>query len=285
MEILQGMKLRVGTDRVVSWAPNKFAGNHGAQFNLINNDELVDLVLAKRPNGSNVRLNRNGEILVYDEGKSQIIGNMNLPLKIEFEKLNPDPKDMATGMMWVGPFDGEYHHFCDSKFWIKNINGKRCHYKKVPKQLKSKLERFKPTGGSFVVTPWHHVVALIVPQPLPKEARSQWENMSKEERRLLQIKKAGANMLPIYICKWDKDWEIELDEPVDFNKPLSESEKKEMSSFLSQFSSNKSRSYSNDSVPSEPANVEEEFTDDDEFFNNSALDMMFTPSDETEGLI
>ena len=283
MEIYQGMKMRVGADRVVSWAPNKFAGNHGAQFNLINIDELVDLVLEVRPNGSNIRINRDCEVLVYDDFKSLIIGKItSLP---RFEKLNADPEDMMTGMMWVGPFDGEYHHFCDSKFWIKDINGKRCHYKKVPKQLKSKLERFKPTGGSFVVTPWRHVVALIVPQPLPKEARSQWENMSKEERRLLQIKKAGANMLPIYICKWDDEWEIELDEPVDFSKPLSESEKKEMSSFLSQFSSNKTKSDSNDSVQSEPANVEEEFTDDDDFFNDSALDLMFTPSDETEGLI
>ena len=37
-EIFQGMKLRVGMDRTISWAPNKFAGNHGAQFKVIDND-------------------------------------------------------------------------------------------------------------------------------------------------------------------------------------------------------------------------------------------------------
>ena len=56
-EIFQGMKLRVGMDRSISWAPNKFAGNHGAQFKVIDNDGLVDIVLKKRPNGSNIKLN------------------------------------------------------------------------------------------------------------------------------------------------------------------------------------------------------------------------------------
>ena len=99
------------------------------------------------------------------------------------------------------------------------------------------MERFKPLGGSFVVTPWRHVIGLIEPQPLPEESRDQWEKMSKEERRLLQLKMKGANMLPIYICKWDDDWEIELDEPVDYSNPLTKEEIHNMVGFLSQFSS------------------------------------------------
>ena len=279
-EIFQGMKLRVGMDRTISWAPNKFAGNHGAQFKVIDNDGLVDIVLKKRPNGSNIKLNRDGEVIIYEDSKPVKIGKISSPPKINFEKLEPNPTNMVSGMMWVGPFDGEYHHFCESRFWLTNINRKRCHYKEVPNELKNKLERFKPTGGSFVVTPWGHVIALIEPQPLPKESRSQWENMSKEEKRLLQIKKAGAKMLPIYICQWKNDWKIELEDPIDYNKPLSQNEREEMMSFLSQFGMKDSSKDNINTTPSEPANVEEDFTDDDSFFADINDNIMITPSDD-----
>ena len=46
-------------------------------------------------------------------------------------------------------------------------------------------------------------------QPLPEEAAERWSEMSKEEKRLLQIEAEGSGMLPIYICRWDDEWEVE----------------------------------------------------------------------------
>jgi hypothetical protein len=275
-----GMRLRVALDRSVSWQPNKFAGNHGARFLVIDNDGLVDMVLAKRSKGSWVKVTRDSEVLCFEQGKPVLIGTISSPPKLEFEKLKADPQDLMPGMIWSGPFDGEYHHFCENRFWVSNIQTKRCHYQ-PPSGLRRALERFKPLGGSFVVTPWKHVIGLIEPQPLPEESRDQWEKLSKEERRLLQLKMKGANMLPIYICKWDDEWEIELDEPVDYSKPLSKEEIDNMVGFLTQFSSESKKPLKSDEEDGDSdAGVQEEWADDADFFEEDALNLMYSPSDD-----
>mgnify|MGYP003682192981 CR=1 FL=1 len=286
MDIFQGMKIKIGIDQSISWSPNKFAGNHGAQFKIIDKNGLTDLVLAKKPNGSIIKISRNSEIFIFEEGRPLNIGKINSIPQLSFEKLNPNPDNISPGMLWVGPFDGEKHHFSESRFWIKNIKNKRCHYKEVPEELKSKLEIYKPEGGSFVVTPWNHVIALISVRPLPEDTREQWEKLTKEERRLLQIKQAGANMLPIYICEWNKEWNIELNDPIDYNKPLSTTQENKMLDFLSQYSTSKSKKPNKiiedelKKIDKEEEVKEEEWSDDDEFFDENALDLMYTPSDD-----
>ena len=282
-----GIRLRVGSDRGISWQPNKFAGNHGARFSLIDNDGLADMVLSKKPKGSWVKITRDSEVLCFEEGGPKKLGKLSSPPKLEFEKLNADPAEIEPGMIWSGPFDGEYHHFCGDRFWVMNVNNKRCHYKSVPEELRSLLERRKPLGGSFVVNPWGYVIALIEPQPLPKEAVEQWENFSREERRLLQIKQKGAKMLPIYITKWKSEWDIILEKPVDFSKPLSKQEEEEMMVFFSQFSgpSKQSAVPENQQESTEESvrdDVEEDWADDSDFFEEDALYLMYSPSDDTE---
>ena len=87
-------------------------------------------------------------------------------------------------------------------------------------------------------------------------------------------------MLPIYICQWKNDWKIELEDPIDYNKPLSQNEREEMMSFLSQFGMKDSSKDNINTTPSEPANVEEDFTDDDSFFADINDNIMITPSDD-----
>ena len=180
-----GIRLRVGSDRGISWQPNKFAEitEQGSHLSI-----MMGLLIwcLQKPKGSWVKITRDSEVLCFEEGGPKKLGKLSSPPKLEFEKLNADPAEIEPGMIWSGPFDGEYHHFCGDRFWVMNVNNKRCHYKSVPEELRSLLERRKPLGGSFVVNPWGYVIALIEPQPLPKEAVEQWENFSREERRLLQ---------------------------------------------------------------------------------------------------
>ena len=283
MDCYTGMRIRIGFDRSVSWQPNKFAGTHGARFSVIDNDGLADMVLAKRPKGSWIKVNREGEVLCYEQGHPVMIGSISSPPKLEFEKIDPDPKDPVPGMVWSGPFDGEYHHFCDDRFWVLNIHAKRCHYSQYPSGLRSALERYKPLGGSFVVTPWRHVIGVIEPQPLPKETRSAWEGMSEKQRRLVLLKIKGAKMLPVYICNWDDEWQVELEEPVDYSKPLTEDEISEMKDFLAQFSSGykppREPPEEDEDIPD--AGVEEDWADDDDFFEEDALNLMYTPSEDS----
>ena len=114
----------------------------------------------------------------------------------------------------TGPLDGEIHHWFNGKVWTKNIQGKRCHWKHIPSELQSALKRFKPEGGSFVITCWGNIAALIQPKPLPPEAREQWSKLSEDEKRLLQIKQKSIQMLPIFLGKFNSEWEIVLENPV-----------------------------------------------------------------------
>ena len=78
------------------------------------------------------------------------------------------------------------------------------------------------------------------------------------------------------------DWEIELDEPVDYSKPLSKQEIGDMLDFLKQFS-DPSTPKSEPSIEvkeeEKPDDVEEDWSDDEEFFDEEGLDILYTPSE------
>ena len=76
-----GMRLTVAMDRTVSWQPNRFAGNHGARFNLSNAGRIAEIVLAKYPKGATVKLNRHGKLVKFNKDRTIIeLGNIdNLP--------------------------------------------------------------------------------------------------------------------------------------------------------------------------------------------------------------
>ena len=185
---------------------------------------------------------------------------------------------MQPGMIWSGPFDGETHHYFNSKFWTKNVNRHRCHWDEVDSHLQKMLQKFKPQGGSFVITPWNHVIALIEPTPLPISIEEQWKKLTKEQRRLIQIKQKSVQMLPVYICKLDEGFAIKLNEPLDYSKPLSKNELGEMLDFLSQFSTSETMTIpeKEDEIDDD---VEEDWSDDEDFFEDTALDYMYTPSE------
>ena len=84
-------------------------------------------------------------------------------------------------------------------------------------------------------------------------------------------------MLPVYICNWDDGWEVELDEPVDFSKPLTEEEISEMKGFLAQYSASPERE-TVEEVPEDNEEIEE-LLDDEDFFEQGAMGLMYTPSD------
>ena len=286
-----GMRLQVSADGTVTWQPSKDAGRHGATFIVKENEGLADMVLDKRPKGSTVKVTRDGGVLCYENQGPSLIGKIPKNPGLDFVKLDANPSDISPGRLWVGPFAGEQHHFCDDRFWVKNIHNKRCHYNQVPQELKSSIERLKPVGGSFAVNPWGHVIALVRVNPMPEDAEKVWNTLSREEKRLLQIKKMGARMIPIYICRWDEEWDVQLDDPVDFSKPLTKEEEKDTLSFLAL----------GHSIPKKPDNTreggddagdpeagqqepetEEYWSDDDEWHSKDALDLVITPSETDE---
>ena len=85
-------------------------------------------------------------------------------------------------------------------------------------------------------------------------------------------------MLPIYICKWDDGWEVELEEPPDYSKPLSKGELDQMMGFLSKWSSIGETPSKEEEEAPDPE-VEEDWADDSDFFEEDALNISYSPSE------
>lgn len=285
-----GMKIRVDDKGECTWQPNRFAGNHGARFSMETDGGIGNQVLSFFNQGGNVRITRDGTIhyrtkdgVVRKNGAFEPADITMPPFDLKGETLKP-------GMIMTGPFDGELHHWFNGKVWTKNIHGKRCHWKNIPDELYHALSRFKPEGGSFIVTCWGNIAALIQPKPLPEAARAQWGNMAEQERRLLQIKQKSIQMLPIYLGKFNPDWSIELQDPVDYSKPISEEEMDEMVDFLAKYGIVDKTETPDQSVADLPSQKEkheepadapelEDWAEDDDDYFSEGLDLLYAPGE------
>jgi hypothetical protein len=202
------MKIKVDDRGNCSWQPNKFAGNHGARFSLENDGGIGKAVISKYAKGANVRITRDGCLHFRTKDGIESLKNKFKPQKISIPPFDLVGDNLSPGMIMTGPLDGEMHHWFNGKVWTRNIHGKRCHWKQIPTELESALNRLKPEGGSFVITCWGNIAALIQPKPLPPEAREQWSKLAEEEKRLLQIKQKSIQMLPIFLGKFNPEWQV-----------------------------------------------------------------------------
>ena len=265
-----GLRLHVSPDGKLSWQPSRYAGNHGARYEVTDTSGLAKSVLEKRPSGGGIRITSRGEVLFWNKNKPESMFQLDEIPKLQMPPFDLEPKDLTPGMIWSGPYDGERHHFFNGRAWSRTSDRKRCYWKGIPESLLSVLERFKPEGGHFLITPWRQVIALIVPKPLPKEARDQWASMTKEEQRLLQLKKQSTSMLPIFLGMLDEGFEVTVDPPVDYSTPLTASELNEMEDFLSQFDLNPSSRTSDKSPKMDDQDTEAE--ESTESFQDSDFD-------------
>ena len=286
-ECFIGMKIKVDDKGNCSWQPNKFAGNHGARFSLENDGGIGQVVISKYTKGANVRITRDGSLHFRTKDGIERLKNKFNPQKISIPPFDLICDNLSPGMIMTGPLDGEIHHWFNGKIWTKNIQGKRCHWKHIPSELQSALKRFKPEGGSFVITCWGNIAALIQPKPLPPEAREQWSKLSEEEKRLLQIKQKSIQMLPIFLGKFNSEWEIVLEDPVDYSQPISDEEMAEMDDFLSQYGIGKKSSHSNSDEQHKDTSEEvaedapeiEEWAEEDESFFGDGLELLYSPGE------
>jgi hypothetical protein len=282
-----GMKIKVDDRGNCSWQPNKFAGNHGARFSLENDGGIGEAVVSKYSKGANVRITRDGCLHFRTKDGIERLKNKFKPQKISIPPFDLTGDNLSPGMIMTGPLDGEMHHWFNGKVWTRNIQGKRCHWKQIPNELESALNRFKPEGGSFVITCWGNIAALIQPKPLPPEAREQWSKLAEEEKRLLQIKQKSIQMLPIFLGKFSPEWQVTLKDPVDYSKPISDDEMAEMDDFLSQYgigekssnSRSKEQEIDNSEEKSEDVPELEEWAEEDESFFGDGLELLYSPGE------
>ena len=115
---------------------------------------------------------------------------------------------------------------------------------------------------------------------LPPKIQKEFDTLSKDEMRLLILKKESTSMLPIW-ANW-RMASTEVSPPEDFSKPLTGSQLSEMKSFLSQFMSPQS-TFPQQEPPStedEKAAIGEE--DDQESVEETFSDDEFLDDDDFE---
>ena len=94
-------------------------------------------------------------------------------------------------------------------------------------------------------------------------------------------------MLPIFLGKFNPEWDIVLEDPVDYSQPISDEEMAEMNDFLSQYGIGKKSSNSNSDEQHEDTSEEvleeapevEEWAEEDESFFGDGLELLYSPGE------
>ena len=143
-----GFKLHVNSKGVVTWQPNRYAGNHGARYEVKGAETISKKVLAAKPKGSGIRITSNGEVLHWAEGKPQVLFTQKSVPNFEMPPFNLRP-NLVPGNIWPGPYDGERHHYFNDKIWLRTSDRRRCYWTNPPASLLTVLEKYKHEGGAF----------------------------------------------------------------------------------------------------------------------------------------
>ena len=93
-------------------------------------------------------------------------------------------------------------------------------------------------------------------------------------------------MLPIFLGKFNPDWKVVLDDPIDYSKPISDLEMEEMEDFSENMALGQTmrptKSMTNqriDSVASEDIPEVEECHEDESFFSDG-LELLYSPGEQ-----
>lgn len=231
----RGTRYHFNTKQEVWWETHK----DGVKIRVESGHEgLVKELLSVKPEGGSFRITEKGDCItkiLSDKGEWVPIFMCEVSTTLNFENgIINTPKVIGPGDLWPGFFDGaRYTHLLD-RFWWNNPEGYRQYMvETLPHEVIQQLRIFKPEGGSFRITENGYVIALIPKQPLPSNIKDQWEKLSAIQQRLIATKVKSVDMLPVYIGRYHGD--ITLKEPIDFSRPLSKEDRKEMLDFLDGF--------------------------------------------------
>lgn len=201
-------------------------------------ENIIKEILPLKTQGS-FRITEIGDIIAKVESEKdkwvpKFVCEMDEPFKF-VEAIDITPADIQPGDLWPGFYDGARYSYIIDKVWWNNPDGPRQYIKqKLPDDVMIQLRKLKPAGGSFRITENGYVLALIPKQPLPNNIKKQWEKLSVTQQQIIAAKVENTDMLPVYIGRYYEG--IDLEDPKDYSKPLTPSEKKKMLDFLGSYS-------------------------------------------------
>jgi len=182
------------------------------------NSKILDALLNIKPNGGSFRITETREVITKKPigGKwiSEKICDYDNSIIFKFVDLNPD-KTLRSGDIWPGFY---YKHgasfslsFYDAIF-IHLPFGNRCWINNSDMELIQKLRVFLPKGGKFYINENGHVWTNTGSILDEKRMEEQVRTFSSRQKTLLNQRLDSTGLYPVYVCKWDKRLDLDLED-------------------------------------------------------------------------
>jgi hypothetical protein len=243
-EHYRGYELRINAERDVWW--QVYNGTDRLHLEP-KPTELVDQFLELKPLGGRVRVTDGGTVITrradesaegsrsstsIDDYTAIYVGEIDLKGDLvpneKPEYSVPVRQDgLTTGDLWPSVYDGARYSFSMAgETWWHNPRTKKRHpvAEELPESVSAGLQRVKPEGGSFRVTPWGDVITLVR-SPATQTVEDQFGDLPRVIRNIIKLRRERANldMIPVYVGKLD-DLPLAVTEPPSLTDQLSPEE-------------------------------------------------------------
>jgi hypothetical protein len=234
-EHYRGTKYHVSADRRVWW---EVPETKEKVFATSGFENLLDDLLHLRPTGGSFRAAENAAYVTKnqedpehpDDWTPLYVQDVDVPLL--FEDLDPLATGLEPGDLWTSFFDGAKYSFLGDKvWWMDPETGMRRRVnEKLPPKVHANLKFFKAEGGSFRITEWAKVIALIPRQPLPPRVEQQYAKLSTRQKNLIAVKTKTTDLLPIYIGEFEGGFTLRPTRKL--GEPMSAGDRKDFATFM-----------------------------------------------------
>jgi hypothetical protein len=110
--------------------------------------------------------------------------------------------EISSGDLWPSVYDGAKFSFGGDRVWWQHPQTHKRHPVEtdLPNDVLTTLQRLKPRGGSFRVTPWKDVITLVETPPNQERTREQLHDLPRVVKNIIIMRRErGVEMLPIYV--------------------------------------------------------------------------------------
>lgn len=259
-EHYRGFRLQISPDRSVWWQLyNGTARLELSEFP----SEVIDSLLDLKHLGGRVHITERGDVLTRleedagDSYRDVYVGTVDLsgdliPDDGDEYSIPLRPSNLSEGDLWPSVYDGGRYSFAGDRVWWQSGSDHRRHT--VEGEFSSTiirtLKQYKPSGGSFRITPWGDVITLVPSHPAPGTVREQFGELPRVVQNIIKLRKdRDVEMLPVYVGTVENP-EITVSEPRSLTDSLSDEEQKDLASWASELGTTSNRSSDSHSASS-----------------------------------
>lgn len=205
-------------------------------------DGLIEDLLSVKRLGGRIRITEDNAVLARveedDEYYAVYVGDLSIsgkfvpPEEPEFS-VDVRPTDLSSGALWPSVYDGAKYSFVGDRVWWQHPGTHKRHPVEtdLPQDVLATLQRLKPRGGSFLITPWNDVLTLVENPPNPEQTREQLHDLPRVIKNIIVLRRErGVEMLPIYVGSID-DVPLEVSDPRSLTDELSSEERAQLDSW------------------------------------------------------